>query len=286
MNELSTDRRRDGDKLDSMVLHVLSLGAGVQSSTMALMAKHGDILPMPVCAIFADTGWEPKEVYDWLAWLTPQLPFPVHTVSAGNIRNDLRRSRGRTTMPFFLDTGAEKEGKARRKCTQEFKINPIENFIKRTLLQIEAGKRLPKTVAVIQWRGITTDEATRLRPSRERWMNVRYPLALEKNMSRGDCLAWMKRHGYPEPPRSACIGCPFHSNHEWRRMKVMRPDEFADAVAFEREIHADPSPGGLRSRPYLHRSLVPLDKVDLSTDEDKGQGSLFAMSCETGYCGT
>lgn len=35
-------------------LRVLSLGAGVQSTTLALMAAHGEIGPMPDCAIFAD----------------------------------------------------------------------------------------------------------------------------------------------------------------------------------------------------------------------------------------
>ena len=41
---------------------ILSLGAGVQSSTMALMAEHGE-LETPDCAIFADTGWEPLPEY-------------------------------------------------------------------------------------------------------------------------------------------------------------------------------------------------------------------------------
>ena len=36
-------------------LHIISLGAGVQSSTMALMAACGEITPMPTAAIFADT---------------------------------------------------------------------------------------------------------------------------------------------------------------------------------------------------------------------------------------
>jgi hypothetical protein len=42
------------------VLRVISLGAGVQSTTMALMATHGEITLMPDCAIFADTHAEPK----------------------------------------------------------------------------------------------------------------------------------------------------------------------------------------------------------------------------------
>jgi hypothetical protein len=72
-------------------LRVLSLGASVQSTTLALMAAQGEIGPMPDCAIFADTGWEPNAVYEHLAWLrSPNiLPFPVHIVSAGNLRADI-----------------------------------------------------------------------------------------------------------------------------------------------------------------------------------------------------
>ena len=43
-------------------LHILSLGAGVQSSTLALMFARGEVTPMPDCAIFADTGAEPASV--------------------------------------------------------------------------------------------------------------------------------------------------------------------------------------------------------------------------------
>ena len=42
-------------------LRVLSLGAGVQSTTLALMIEKGEI-PMVDCAIFADTMGEPKKV--------------------------------------------------------------------------------------------------------------------------------------------------------------------------------------------------------------------------------
>ena len=61
---------------------VLSLGAGVQSTTMALMAAVGELQPMPDCAIFADTQDEPAAVYRHLAWLmSGVLPFPVHVVT-------------------------------------------------------------------------------------------------------------------------------------------------------------------------------------------------------------
>ena len=68
----------------SKVFNIISLGAGVQSSTMALMAAHGEITPMPDCAIFADTQWEPAAVYKHLEKLERALPFPVYRVTAGN----------------------------------------------------------------------------------------------------------------------------------------------------------------------------------------------------------
>ncbi len=272
-------------------IHIISLGAGVQSSTMALMAAKGEITPMPKCAIFADTGWEPRAVYEWLGWLEKQLPFEVYTVSHGNIRSENINARGRgrkengerwASLPYFVKVeGQQQEGRIARQCTSEYKIQPIEDFIKYQLLRHEKGKRLPKTPAVIQWRGITTDEAARMKDSRVKWMSVRYPLAMECRMSRRDCLIWINRNGYPEPPRSACIGCPFHSNSEWLDMYENRPDEWKDAVEFDRAIR---KAGGMRGDSFLHRSLKPLDEVDLLPKGEHGQINMFNNECE-GMCG-
>ena len=48
---------------------------------------------------------------------------------------------------------------------------------------------------------------------------------------RDDCLRWLERNGYPAPPKSSCIGCPYHSDSLWRQMREEDPDAFADAVA-------------------------------------------------------
>ena len=57
-------------------LRVLSLGAGVQSSTLALMIHKGEI-PMVDCAIFADTQAEPPKVYEWLEFIKKTVSYPV-----------------------------------------------------------------------------------------------------------------------------------------------------------------------------------------------------------------
>ena len=231
-------------------LRAASLGAGVQFTTMALMAAHGEIGPMPDCAIFADTGWEPKAVYEHLEWLrSPNaLPFPVHIVSAGNIRDNLMdAAAGKrwASIPAFaktvtpagtqravLDEDDEGElveigsrstsretvsiGMMRRACTTDFKIVPIRRKV-RELLGL-TRKLSPDYVVAEQWIGMSTDEASRMKPSVEDWQMNRWPL-IEQRMSRRDCLAWLRRNHYPTPPKSACIGCPFHDNGRWRHMR-------------------------------------------------------------------
>ena len=52
-------------------LRLLSLGAGVQSTTLLLMSLCGE-LPKLDAAIFADTGWEPARVYEHLERITAE----------------------------------------------------------------------------------------------------------------------------------------------------------------------------------------------------------------------
>ena len=47
---------------------------------LALMADKEYFGPPPAAAVFADTGWEPKTVYENVAWLKSELTYPVFTV--------------------------------------------------------------------------------------------------------------------------------------------------------------------------------------------------------------
>lgn len=259
-------------------LHAISLGAGVQSSTMALMAKHGEITPMPECAVFADTKAEPRAVYEWLDWLEKQLPFPVHRVSAGSLTDsalEIRTSReGRKYIPTGLPVYVKDDnriGIAVRQCTEDFKIVVIQ----RKLRELRAGR------LVVQWMGISADEYRRIKPSRQPWKEHRYPL-VDAAITRKDCKEWMASHGYPEPPRSACVYCPFHSDGEWRRLKQEDPESFAIAVDFEKRLQPAYEKTRFRGVPFLHKSGVPLDQCDFGDSKD--QLSLFDNECE-GMCG-
>ncbi len=65
-------------------LTVISLGAGVQSSTMALMSAKG-VLPKVDCAVFADTMYENSSSYKYLKYLESILPFPIYKISKDEI---------------------------------------------------------------------------------------------------------------------------------------------------------------------------------------------------------
>ena len=131
--------------------------------------------------------------------------------------------------------------------------------------------------------GISLDEATRMKDSREWWCVNRYPL-IDRRMSRTDCLAWLSAHGLDLSaiPKSACIACPYTNDERWRDMKMNRPDEFADAVDFDNTIRTGLP--GIRGKAFVNRSLLPLNEVDFENDEDKGQTNFFENECE-GMCG-
>ncbi len=147
---------------DPLRLRILSLGAGVQSTTMALMAAHGEIGPMPDCAIFADTGAEPGPVYEHLQWLKSAnvLPFPIHEVSRGNLRGELMGTdpvrQGNYGRPPFFVAGKSGAGILQRQCTRHYKVDVLTEF-QRTLAGIKPRARV-KTPKVEVWIGISLDE--------------------------------------------------------------------------------------------------------------------------------
>lgn len=264
--------------------HILSLGAGVQSSTMAMMAVHGEIKPMPDCAIFADVGAEPQAVYDWLDWLEEQLPFPVYRVKHKeglklNIINSIKGQRF-AGAPFYTESPGG-GGLLRRQCTKEFKIDPIIKKV-RELAGLQPGQHGPRnSVVAEQWIGISLDEIQRMKEPKQKYLRHRWPL-IELRMTRGHCLEWMAKHGYPQPPRSACTFCPYRSNHEWRLMRDSDEQAFNEAIEIDEMIR-----GGVRGtteKLYVHRSMEPLKDADL-TDPHEGQATFSFMDECDGMCG-
>jgi len=274
-------------------LRILSLGAGVQSSTLALMIERGEI-PNVDAAIFADVKGEPKSVETWLAYLETQITkFPIYKVTWRNLKQDvLDAAEGKYkpfTAPFFtknITTG--KKGMLRRQCTSSYKIKPVVQKV-RELLGLQKGEKRKAGTTVEMLMGISKDEVVRMKTNPIKYITNVYPL-IDKKLSRTDCLNWINKQGYPTPPRSACTFCPFHSTAEWREIKNNK-EEWAEVVAIDKAIRnqekfKDKNLGKeITEQLYLHRSCKPIDKINFN-EQDKQQDLFYGMEneCE-GYCG-
>lgn len=254
----------------------LSLGAGVQSTTLLLLAVQNGI-PGFDAAIFADTMWEPAAVYrhlDRLTGIADRAGIEVVRVSAGDIRADALDPAHRfASMPLFTLGPNGERGMARRQCTSEYKIKPIKAEVRRRLgyphpMRVPAGVRAGMAI------GISVDEIGRARDSDVGYMRNVFPL-LELGWRRDDCLRYLNQRGLGDTPKSSCVGCPFHDDRFWADLKANSPAEWAEAVAFDRAIRngsarANAKGHPLRGRFFLHRQRVPLDKVVLRSRPQPG----------------
>lgn len=262
---------------------VLSLGAGVQSTTLLLLAAEGRI-PRYDVAIFADTGWEPQAVYDHLDRIEREVAapagIPVERVSVGNIRDDALNPLHRfASMPMFVRKPDGTAGMARRQCTAEYKIRPIRQAVRSLLgAKLKANGRPgrpPAGRAVVQSIGISRDEVTRAKDSQVSYSRHEFPLLDldgaadgRTGWKRTDCERYLRVNGYGDTPKSACVGCPFRRNKGWRALRDTDPQAWADAVEFDRSIRrgsarANATGSPLRGEFYLHASCVPLDEAPI-----------------------
>lgn len=264
-------------------MRVLSLGAGVQSSTLAFMMAKGELEPADV-AIFADTGAEPQHVYDYLDWLEPQLPFPVRRVmhNKGLLKSieDAVNGQGFDHVPFFIRNADGSTGMGKRQCTNHFKLQPIIQGIRREL-SLKKGERY-KGKLVDQVIGISWDERRRMADPLTPWLCNHYPL-VDRHITRKDCFSWLKESGVARmPKKSACTFCPYHDNRRWKEMKQNEPESWRQALEVDRMIRQ-----GVRGSTeplYLHRSCIPLEEVDLDSQGEFSWIADMEEECE-GMCG-
>lgn len=242
-----------------------SLGAGVQSTAMYLLACDGR-RPRPEVAVFADTQGEPQYVYDHLeqliAYGRSHRGPAIRIVTAGNLRADTL-SKSSVSPPLWVRRAdGQPGGPGFRGCTDRYKSRPINAFL-REWAEVPRGCAAPVVQLSL---GISTDEALRQKRSREPWLVYRHPLLHVPGLgwSRAQCQAYLRERGFASTPKSACVYCPFHSDELWAEVRALDPAGWQDAVAFDRQVRL-----GTRGRDeqgasfFLHRSLLPLEQVRL-----------------------
>ncbi len=224
--------------------HILNLGAGVQSTVLYMLACEPDRELFFDCAIFADTQGEPKRVYrhlDWLQQYGKDSGGPhIYIDTKGNLAADLvagRNSAGHgkketakrpgwtrfASIPCFTAANHEtrsddydplkQAGRVRRQCTHEYKVSVVQQLIRRVILGLKPRQRVPKTVKIYQYLGITVDEIGRMARIEKRfaqsckWSTPCFPL-VDMAWTRSGCVRFLESKMLPHKVgKSACVFC-------------------------------------------------------------------------------
>ena len=284
-------------------LTTLSLGGGVQSSTLCQMITEGELPPVD-CVIFADTGDEPQHTYDHVDYLAIRLKsknIPLHIVDNGNMVKDIYKEGRFAAMPLFTKITKETKGfgvtayneqvgRLKRQCTSEYKIVPIERKIRQLLLEKGKAKQrkngaifVNKGVKVQTVLGISWDEVSRIKPSRTSWINHVWPL-VDKRITRQMCKDWLKVKGLPIPRKSSCKRCPYHNKKYWIEMRDNEPKDWEEVILFDQDLRNGKLKLSVTAKGevFMTRKCVPLSEIDLTTAEEAGQ--LAFDFCDEGYC--
>jgi hypothetical protein len=290
--------------------HILNLGAGVQSTVLYLMSLRRDeseLVPNFDYAIFADTGEEPKAVYEHLEKLKLMGGPPILSENVGSVSGQEFVSLGENVIRGVLTTNqrfvsipaftTEVEGVpggiARRQCTREYKVDVIERTIRYKILGLKPRQHFPSDVRIIQYLGLSYDEPGRIISTKARfqskpWSETRFPL-FDLEMTRRDCVDYLESHGVTAP-RSPCVFCPYRSNAEWRHLRDTDPEGWQRAIEVDEGLRKEAAicNRGFDQRLYVHRSCKPLRQAPIDDAVSRGEQRLlfdgFDAECE-GMCG-
>ena len=243
-------REREDRRLNTAELKtVWSCGGGVQSTAIAALICEGK-LPRPDYALMTDCGYEKQATMEYVrGTLVPSLKAVgvelnlLRTLDYAN--NDVVNAGGLVRIPAYTRTGSGSGIKFKTFCSDAWKVRVAHKWMR------EQGIALAEN-----WVGISTDELRRQRLSPKRWITNRYPL-VELGLSREDCLWFICEHGWPRPPRTSCLCCPQQDDASWATTKREYPDDWQRAVEIEQSMQK------VVPDVYLHRSLVPLNEVQL-----------------------
>lgn len=256
-----------------------SYGGGWQSVATGVLIGQGK-LPKPDLAGIADTSREVGTTWEYLygvmqPYLDRTCGVKIEVVPHSLARVDLYANDGGTLVPAYTRTedvmglfGEQlyKGGRLDTYCSGEWKRDVMMRWY-----------RLKGVESCVQMIGYSLDEAWRAKPARKKWCQPDYPL-IRMGITRQMCGEIIEAAGLPMPWKSRCWCCPHQSPEEWREVQS-RPEEFAAAVALEKEINErDPDHGG---ELFLYSGRVPLELATFSEKSD-----LAARPCADGHCWT
>ena len=209
-------------------------------------------------AVFADTGNEVPETYDYLDTAGKYLAdhdVPLNIVSKQG-RTLYETSWDRRVFPSAIW----------RWSTRDFKVTPIQRHYR------------SYDAHVNQYLAIAWDEVHRMKDSRVDYVTNLYPL-VDRKLTRADCIDIIQETGLPVPERSSCYFCPFNSVERWQWLYETHPELYEKAVALEERSKHFPSQR-LTDQAFRERTDISLRSLAKIFSEGAPLPSLPALEIE------
>lgn len=201
---------------------IVSVSGGKDSTATLLAMRESGI---PHRAVFADTGWEARETYEYLATLERLLGITIDRVGVpGGMRAKIRARAG---FPARMQ----------RWCTRELKVEPLRAY--HDAVAAETGR---DTVSVVGIRAEESDDRAKMSVFGfdDRWGGYVWRPMLAATIA--EVLAMHHRYGIPVNPlyfrghsRVGCWPCIYASKDQIRLWAQDDPDGVREVAALERE---------------------------------------------------
>jgi len=206
------------------LLPVVSISGGKDSTATLLALREAGI--EDVVYVFADTGWEAQQTYDYLDELEHRLGVTIERVGVEG--GMVARAKYRNGFPARMQ----------RWCTRELKLEPLKEFH-----EWIAADRDAETVSVT---GVRAGESTKRATfpawdDDETWDGYVWRPILHWTVE--DVLAIHHRHGVPINPlyhagfeRVGCWPCIFSAKDEVRLFAEFAPERVEEIAELERYL--------------------------------------------------
>jgi hypothetical protein len=237
---------------------ILSFGAGVQTTAMAIMIAERKLEVDAV--VFADTGAEKPETYNYMESYTKPLLNSV-SVPFITVKTTVPSENGNLYDYFWERKSIQSI--IHRRCTDHFKVRPMLKII---------GK---KCVQLIGFSASETSRADKTRFPEYK----QFPL-IEMGMCSNDSRDLITNYGWPVPLKSSCYFCIYQHYTEWNWLKNHHPELFQKALELEANYYS--------RRPDMRTVYGLLRGTPLWRIKDGLQPEMLApgeYSCWEGHCG-
>lgn len=264
-------------------MKILSFGAGMQSTALALMscenasaAMKKQKLPWPSVPVYdlvviCDLGFEAP-------WVMGQAEFVRTACLDAGIRyehldaplyRDLMHDFGNkrvVSIPWWTLGNDGHKSRMPRNCTLEYKVQVISKFVRWEMLGYKKGQRLrdEDKKAHEMHMGFSFEERRRCKESPNPMFVNRFPL-VEMGLVRADNYAYIRDVWGLETKASACAFCPFHRNYFFQHLKENLPDTYRQLLEVDGLLRDKTPKPPMDSELFISRSRKRL--ADLTPDE-------------------